>query len=232
MRRDARGLTLVELLVGLALGLALVAGGLGLLALQWRELARLGAEQRFGEDLREAAATLHRELRRSGHWGDATAGLALDPDTDAPPRDNPYLGDAAPPDAVATAGGLALAASRDARENHTVDAEERLGLRLQQEVLERRIGGVWQAVTDPGSLRVTGLQLREQRLERVGRCPTPCPAAPAADAPPCPPRRLQRHFEIALSARSAVEPALARTLATTVAAPNDALIGQCPGSRQ
>ena len=51
----ARGLSLVELLVGLALGLFVVAAAATLLASQWREQHRLATESRLMQDLRSAS---------------------------------------------------------------------------------------------------------------------------------------------------------------------------------
>ena len=71
-RRGQRGLSLVELLVGLALGLLVVAGGAALLARQHlREHRALLLEARLMQDLRTAADLVARDLRRAGYWGDA-----------------------------------------------------------------------------------------------------------------------------------------------------------------
>ena len=67
--RALRGLTLVELLVGLALALLVAAGGAALLTSQLREHRALVLESRLMQDLRTAADLIARDLRRAGHWG-------------------------------------------------------------------------------------------------------------------------------------------------------------------
>ena len=65
--RSQRGFTLVELLVGLALGLLVVAAGVLLLAQQLRATsAPLLVEARLMQDLRTAADLVARDLRRAG----------------------------------------------------------------------------------------------------------------------------------------------------------------------
>lgn len=68
------GFTLVELLVGLALGLLVLAAALTLLAQQTHEQRALLVEARLMQDLRSAADLVARDLRRAGHWADSGAG--------------------------------------------------------------------------------------------------------------------------------------------------------------
>lgn len=74
-RRSCAGLSLPELLVGLTLGLLVTAAALALVALASGEQRRLLAEARLQQDLRAAMDIVARELRRSGQWPDATAGV-------------------------------------------------------------------------------------------------------------------------------------------------------------
>ena len=74
-RSPQRGFTLVELLVGLALALVVVAAGTLLLARQAHEQRALVIEARLMQDLRSTADLVARDLRRAGHWGDAGAGV-------------------------------------------------------------------------------------------------------------------------------------------------------------
>src|SRR5688572_15814717 len=74
-RSHQNGLSLVELLVGLALGLFVVAVAATLLAAQTPEQRRLAAEQRLMQDLRTATDVVTRDLRRAGHWGAAASGV-------------------------------------------------------------------------------------------------------------------------------------------------------------
>jgi len=72
-----RGLSIVEMLIGLALGLFIVAAGLTLLASNLREHRAVPVllEARLMQDLCTAADLIVRDLRRAGYWSDATAGV-------------------------------------------------------------------------------------------------------------------------------------------------------------
>ena len=78
---SVRGLSLVELLVGLALGLFVVAAATTLLAAQSREQRLLVTENRLMQDLRTASDIITRDVRRAGYWGAAAAasGAASNP---------------------------------------------------------------------------------------------------------------------------------------------------------
>ena len=65
------GLSLVELLVGIALGLFVVAGAATLVAGQLSDTRRLVLEAQVQQDLRTTADIMTREIRRAGYWVDA-----------------------------------------------------------------------------------------------------------------------------------------------------------------
>lgn len=71
-----RGLSLVELMVGIAVGLLVVAGASLLVSSQLSENRRLLLETQVQQDLRATADIIARELRRSGHWRRAETGVA------------------------------------------------------------------------------------------------------------------------------------------------------------
>ena len=69
-RRPARdrGVSMVEMMVGVAIALVVVAGGLALLANFTGENRRLLLETRLNQDLRAAMDVVVRDLRRAGYW--------------------------------------------------------------------------------------------------------------------------------------------------------------------
>ena len=218
---SCRGISLVELLIGLALGLVIVSSGLAVLAGQLQESRALVLETRLLQDLRSASDFITRELRRAGHWGEADAGLWR---AGRPPRANPYqtLQSDAP-------AGLQLSYSRDAQENHQVDAQEVSAFRLRNQVVELQLGnGPWQALTDPATVQVLGWRLTpgQQDLGLPGLCEQPCNAALAAGLD-CPPRLRVRLYELELQGRSPLDPRIERTLRTRVRVRNDAVLGDC-----
>ena len=178
--RHARGLSLVELLVGLALGLLITAAGIGLLASHWREHRSATAAMRLMQDLRSAGDVVTRDLRRAGHWGDASLVGAAAPASG--PVANPYAA-LAPADAASDAARFSY--SRDTNENHLLDGNEQFGLRLRNGVIELLLGaGNWQALTDAGTLTVTEFSVtpRVQNVPMLEHCARPCPTGTSCAA--------------------------------------------------
>ncbi len=221
--RPARGLSLVELLIGIALGLFLIAGGLAVVSSHAGDHRQLVLEARLHQDLRAAAEAITRDLRRAGHWGEPGAGLWA---PDAPARPNPY----APtlPDGAGADQAL-LSYSRDAQENHRLDANEQFGVRLRNQVIELLLGqGNWQALTDPGTVLVSHLQLSTRAEAVASNCDRACPPTHPG-APPCPPQLLLREVTVDITGRSPLDRRIERSLRTRARLRNDELVGACPG---
>ncbi len=96
--RGQRGLSLVELMVGIAVGLIVVAAATLLVTSQLADNRRLLLETQVQQDLRATADIITRELRRSGSSATAesyVANAVLPPTFPAgtgAPVQNPYLG--------------------------------------------------------------------------------------------------------------------------------------------
>ena len=218
--RTARGFTLVEVLVGLALALLVFAGGGALLASQIREHRALVLEARLMQDLRTAADLIARDLRRAGYWGDAGAGVWSEA---AAARTNPYA--ALAPDSAAS-DAASLRYSRDAIENHVVDGNEQFGFRLRNRAIEIQLGnGNWQALTDATLLAVTQFEIAPQQgvIDLGAACPTPCPP----DSEACP-RQQVRSLALQISAHALADAAVTRSVHALVRVRNDAAAGACP----
>ena len=69
--RGQRGLSIVELLIGLAIGLFIVGGAIKLFVDNLTNNRRLLLETRVNQDLRAAADLIARDLRRAGYWRNA-----------------------------------------------------------------------------------------------------------------------------------------------------------------
>jgi type IV pilus assembly protein PilW len=220
-RGKSRGLTLVELLLAMALGLFVVAVASTLLMNRLREHRALLVDSRLMLDLRSTAALVARDLRRAGHWGDASAALWQPGST---PIDNPYT---ALTPASGNTDALSFLFSRDAVENHVVDSNEHFGFRLNQGVVEMLLGGgSWQALTDKGTMQVLSFSMTPsvREVSLAGACAKPC-ASGVAD---CPPKQVLRSVSIALTARSTTDPQLVRSAASDVRLRNDIVRGRCP----
>ena len=220
MRRQ-RGLTLVELLVGAAIALLIAAAAATMFVAQVRESRSLVLEARLLQDLRTAADLIARDLRRAGAWGGAAEGVWVAGAAGA--AANPYL--AMAPDAAAS-DAASFRYSRDAVENRAVDDNEQFGFRLRNAAVEIQLGaGNWQALTDPGTLQVTGFTVspQVQSFDLAGFCATPCPA----DSTACPPQLQVRSLAVEIAARLVADPRVVRSLRHEVRLRNDSVSGAC-----
>ena len=218
-----RGLSLVELLVGTAIGLFLVAIGVTLLSGHLRQQRALTLESRLMLDLRACADLIGRDLRRAGFWGDAAAGVWRS--GAGAVASNPYTAIAP---AAAASDTVTFGFSRDDTENQQLDSNERFGFRLRKGVVEMMLGdGNWQALTDSTSLTVTAFEVtprsQEVALERF--CTSPCPLNSSS----CPPRQQVRSLDVAMTARSANDAGMQRSLRSSIRLRNDAVVGACAG---
>ena len=218
--RRAAGLTLVELLVGLTVGIFVASEAAAWIAASLREQRAALLEGRLMQDLRTAADMVVRDVRRAGYWAAATEGTWL-PGTTAIVA-NPY-GALAP--LASASDAVAFAYSRDAVENDALDANEQFGFRLRGGAIQMQMGGGWQAITDVETLVVTGFQLTPDvqtvSLERL------CPAACAASSATCPPRAEVRSLSVAIEGRAATDPSVVRSVRANVRVRNDAIVGAC-----
>jgi type IV pilus assembly protein PilW len=221
-----RGLSLVELLIGSALGVLLVGAGIGVLLAHLKESRALVEHNRLIQDLRSTTSLIARDLRRAGHWADAGAGVWLR-DAPLPNRTvaaNPY---AAIDTAPAPTGALTLRYSRDNVENHSVDSNEQFGFRLRNQVIEMRLGGgSWQAMTDASLMKVTALEFTpaETTIDLGALCSADCAEGDAA----CPPRQKLRSVIVMVAAHSAADARAVRAARAEVRLRNDEITGRCP----
>jgi prepilin peptidase dependent protein B len=221
--RPARGLSIVELLIGTAVGLLVAAAMTKLYAFQLREQRALALEARLMEELGSAADLIARDLRRAGHWGDAGAAVWT-PDT--PPRANPY---AAFAPLAAASDAAAFSYSRDENENNAVDDNERFGWRLREGAVELLLGGGhWQAATDASLIEISAFTLLptvdEIDLSRL--CTQPCEAAAAA-AGTCPPRLQVRSLALRIAGHAVADARTTRAVETRIRLRNDMVTGAC-----
>lgn len=221
VRNAARGLTLVELLIGTALGLLIVAGCIGLVGGELRENHALLREARLMQDLRTAADLVTRDLRRAGFWGAAEAGVWSAGASAVLP--NPYATVA--PDTAAS-DAVEFRYSRDASEDHTVDSNEAFGFRLRNGAVEMQLGaGNWQALTDSGTVAITVFDVvpTVQQVVLTDLCSTPCPAS----SPTCPPRLSVRSFTLVLTGHATTDATVVRSVRSSVRLRNDQVLGTC-----
>ncbi len=167
-RVRARGLTLVELLLSLSLGLILLAGLLSLYTALWRDQMQRVQRLRLQQELQAVLETMRQDLRRAGYWNSASR-------PNPPPGGNPWAG----PNPFArltlqpTLQGHCLVYRYDADGDGRLGAREVRGYRLAAGAVLHRTGGAcreprcdpcrsgrWWRISDPAVVEIRRLQFR------------------------------------------------------------------------
>lgn len=230
-----RGMSMVELLVGIALGMFLVAGAATLFVSHLNNSRRLLLEARVNQDLRAAADLITRDLRRAGYWGNALQGTVA---TGAGSTTvvNPYR--IVTPDIGAST--ISYAFSRDATEDNTLGANEQFTFDLTNGAIRMTIAGVPQAITDPDTLTITAFTIAptETPVDVRDSCASTCCDAAGVAAGICAtinvtgpatcPRITVRQYLLTLTGRATRDPTVTRTLQTRTRVRNDLFSGICP----
>jgi prepilin peptidase dependent protein B len=217
--RRHRGLSMVELLVGAALGLVVSAAAAKLLAGHIHESRQLLLEARLMQDLRTTTDLVTRDLRRAGYWGAAASGVWVAGASGV--LANPY---AALTVDVAASDAVAFQFSRDQVENHRVDSNEGFGFRLRKGAIEMRLGAApWQALNDVGTVTVTAFSITPSRqdINLSGFCARACTGTG------CPQQQVRR-LAVRVSGRARNDASVTRSLHSEVRLRNDTLTGACP----
>lgn len=223
-RRDQRGLSLVELLVGVAVGLFVVAATAMLAATQLTENRRMLLEAQVQQDLRATADIITRELRRAGSWQAAdqgvwSPGLAQQPNTNL---------------TIAPLSGSATEVSY--QYNRPGLAQGITGFRLQGGTIESdsQSPGNWQQLTDSRTLLITGFTVTPRHVDGPELPPVqklPCPkTCPLPGGPTdCWPTVQVREYQIDISGRAVSDAAVQRTVRTVARLRTEAPSASCPG---
>jgi type IV pilus assembly protein PilW len=221
-RRPAAGLSLVELLVGITVGLIVVAGASYVAVNQIGDNRRLLLETQVQQDLRAAADLIARDVRRAGYWDAAEQGLWQG---SAPAlAANPYIA-VAPAAASAPVGQVDFAYSRDDVEDNAVDDDaERFGFKLEGGAIKTLLGGAWQALTDTNVLEVTTFLVTAQPQTVQQACYRECAGGGTA----CWPTETVRTLTIAIAGRAVSDTSVVRSVREVVRLRNDATVGACP----
>jgi Tfp pilus assembly protein PilW len=237
-----RGLGLVELMVGITVGLIVAAGASMVAVNQINEHRRLMLETQIQQDLRTAADMLQQDLRRAGFRGLTEQGVWAPPSavgtaaeqTAKTATANPYIDIAREETAAAlsftymyarySGGAYGATAPRDA---------ENFGFKWDKssKTLYLRIGITdgkdnWQPITDPETVRITDfdIDVTSQQTAVGDFCDQACgtPASPA-----CPVHTVRQvRFTIVGEARH--DPAVKRTLSGIERLRADSISGACP----
>ena len=207
--RRERGLSLVELMVGVAVGLFVVAGAATLTGAQLSENRRLLLETQLQQDLRSSADIIARDLRRAGHWTTAEAGVAT-PSTPSAP--NPWA-------TVTRTGSTQVEYQYRRNQDSPTNA---YGFKLDavaNAIQTKMDSGGWQELTDSRTMRITNLAITEvDSPAAVLPCPKLCPVT-GTDS--CWPRVVVRSLDVDITGQAVSDPQVQRRLRTNVRLRND-----------
>lgn len=212
-RIGQRGLSLVELMVGIAVGLFVVAAATMLVSTQLSENRRLLVETQVQQDLRATADIITRELRRAGSWGALADSLGTVWTSATPtPAANGFLA------LTITGGPTGQILFSSSRTNNPAR-----GFRLTGTAIESRLDGVadtWQKLTDDTTMTVTNFDVTEQDDGTLLLpCPKMCPGTP--EHTNCWPTVRLRSLIITITGRSVSDASVVRTVVSTVRLRND-----------
>ena len=242
-QRLTAGLSIVELMVGIAISLFILAGATLVLTTQLGNNRRLLLEAQLQQDLRTAADMIARDVRRAGYWGRAYCNVwPAVQDLVNCPAANPY-NTMAPADAAGqvVTSELVYARSTDADDGREINSDdnvvdavvsrprERVGFRWNEGTgaIEYLVGNNnWQALTDPAVLRVTQftMTINTQAL------PVPCAGGCQALGPLCggPLTVRSRDISFTIVAVAVHDDAVQRSLRENVRLRNTVPQEQCP----
>ncbi len=218
--RRQRGLSLVELMVGVVVSLFVVAAATLLMSTQMTDNRRLLIETQVQQDLRAAADIVARELRRSSFWGNHLAGVpapAVGKVQANPSRTLSFVSSSNTVNYSYTRGPGASA----------------FGFKLENGILKSCQGepgmnglcsGTYQELTDPKSVTITAFTVTQERSLTPNNDDSlilPCPNLCSDSTTDCWPRVSVREFVITLRGTSVAPPSVTRELRVGVRIRND-----------
>jgi type II secretory pathway pseudopilin PulG len=223
-RQQPRGLSLVELMVGLALGLFVVAAAALIVSNQLNDNRRLLLEAQVQQDLRASVDIIARDLRRSGSVGDdvsrqsawsAGSGTVfrnvLAPVQITAGTYDSITFDYAPTANVSGPYGFRVV-SRTVGERTVGVLQANLG----------RLGtSNWQDLTDSYTVDITAMQVSSVAPTTANRQTIPCPTLCPDGTQACWPELHVRELRVAVTGRAVRDDRVVRTVVAHVRPRND-----------
>lgn len=246
-KQGQRGISLVELMVGLTVGLIVSAGASIIAVNQINEHRRLMLETQIQQDLRTAADLIQQDIRRAGFRGTASLGVwAPATGVGTPSEAAPLLASANPYQAILVSDSseqrvieYAYAKNLDRYGVYIATSapqnNEYFGIKLNKsnKTLYLKLGkrdgqDNWQPLTDPETLSITNLTIdtgASQSVYLTDFCDKPCDTTdPAAN---CPQQQI-REIKFSITGQAVHDSKVLRTLSGVERVRADAISGVCP----
>lgn len=227
VRQASRGMSIVELLIGIAIGLFILAAATMLVSNQLGDNRRLMLETQIQQDLRATMDMVVRDVRRSGHWYHAST--TAWPSSAGAVAPNPYavLNNHAESDTRSELLYAYTSAFSADVEDDAVDSSEQFGFALNSTAgtIEMKVGGSgWQTLTDPNVMVVTEFTHTINTQQVAVPCAKACPVGSTT----CPPMVQVSDVAVQITGQATHDPSVRHTVSSNVRVRNDALTGACP----
>jgi prepilin peptidase dependent protein B len=223
LSRSAHGLSIVELLVGIAVGLFVLAGATMVATNQISDNRRLLLETQIQQDMRTAMDVIVRDIKRSGYSFHADQLPAV--------GTSPLSIGYSPAGALDAVNPLlytysAVAESSDNRTANPADPTDDndfKGFRLNSGVIQVQLGrGNWQPLTDGDVVSITNFTATEVKGPPVPLPTATCSTTPCVSTSGCGPARVvTRVIQLQMVGEARHDPSVRRELNTAVRVRND-----------
>lgn len=237
-RRTQAGLSIVELMVGIAIGLIVVAAATVMVSGQLSENRRLLLETQLQQDLRATADIIVRDLRRTGALPEepvSTApGILQTLSAGAPALGtarNVFYGNQIGVQAYSlggTANAREVIINYAAADVSATYLPGPYGFKLETNgVLRSRLPGTyggWQDLTDPKVMRVTRFSVDESSPASLSAEVIPCPNLCPGGGTACWPKVVVRELDVVIEAEAASDSSVKRAVAGRVRLRNDEIV--------
>lgn len=228
MRPAQRGLSIIELMIGITISLFILAGATMVVSSQLADNRKLLLEVQMQQDMRAVLDLVARDLRRAAYWGKADENVW--PAGTAPLVTNPYSSMSTTSTALSYTRSLDETRSGTLQwrtaENNVANSDEQGGFRFNgaQERIETLIAADnWQSVTDENVMKVTQFQV----TMTSNPVPAPCGADCPLSASGTPLQLCVRSITLTITAKSAHDPRVVRSVQSTIRLRNDLVAEAC-----
>jgi hypothetical protein len=208
--RRQRGLSIVELMVGVAVGLFVVAAASMLVSSQLSSNRRLLLDTQIQQDLRATVDVITRELRRSGALSNPKA------------NDKVWSTGATDVDGNKNANAMSVPGTcgSEVLYKYFRSDDDDHGFDIQSNVIRTKVTGVsgYQQLTDSAVLKVTNFCVEPVAETRTRvPCPNTCPGG--GDS--CWPEIVVRDYRVTVSGEATNDASIQRSLSSIVRVRND-----------
>jgi prepilin peptidase dependent protein B len=220
------GVSLLEILISLCVGLFIVATGFFAWSEQTRATQQLVLRAQLIQALRSTSQLMTRDLRRTQYWSDAAEQAYIK--TNA--QGFEFTGQSKNPHTLNVTPEATLLSYSTPQDDTTRNegTTESFGYRLHQGVIEMQLGhSAWQSMTDPHTLTITRMDMTQttHTTELHTLCAQNCHFL--SSTAQCPPQYRAHTLQLHLEGHATRDPSLTEHLQTSIVLGNGSTLGEC-----